>query len=366
MERYSRQLILEGFGEKAQIALSNASVLIIGAGGLGCPALQYLCAAGIGCIGVVDDDVVSLSNLHRQTLYTTDDIGQLKVTVALKRLKMMNPEIKINSYPLRLDRLNILDLFNKYDYILDGTDNFESRYLINDVSAMLRKPLIFAAVSGFEGQVAIFNVTDEKGLCCNYRDLFPIPPQPGEIADCAENGVLGILPGIIGTIAAAEVIKLITGIGNPLVNKLLHYNVLNQEQYQMNISPGNNYVLPNTIADFQHSSEQQAAVIEAEYLEIDVVQLDQLRLEKSVLMIDVRERHEFPVLNERIYKKIPISEFETFIQADIQEEIIVFICQHGIRSIAAAEAAYDKYGYKKSIYSVKGGIVKWMDYFSAL
>ncbi|RZJ99252.1 MAG: HesA/MoeB/ThiF family protein, partial [Flavobacterium sp.] len=211
-ERYERQLILKGFGLEAQQKLSKAKVLVVGAGGLGCPALQYLTAAGVGMIGVVDHDTISLNNLHRQILYSNDEIGKLKSEVASTKLRDLNPEIIIHAFPFRLVKNNIIQLLSNYDFILDCTDNFVSRYLINDACILLRKPLVFAAISGYEGQIAIFNVADEAGNSTNYRDLFPIPPNPEEVPNCAESGVLGALSGIIGTMQAAEAIKLITGL----------------------------------------------------------------------------------------------------------------------------------------------------------
>lgn len=365
-ERYNRQVILQGFGEAAQLLLSKAKVLVIGAGGLGCPALQYLAAAGVGHISIADDDTIALSNLHRQVLFHTADVGKLKVKVAAERLREMNPEIDIIPHPIRIQKKNILDLLKKHDFILDGTDNFETRYLINDACALLHKPLIFAAVSGYEGQLAVFNVPDQRDQQCNYRDLFPIPPQAGEIANCAENGVLGVLPGVIGAMAAAEIIKLITGIGKPLLNKLLHYNLLSMEQYEMNISPGHDYTLPETENDFLNMEYPDSCELAQAYTEINVAQLSTLQQESSTLIIDVRERHEVPMLDSQVYKKVPMSELNSFLKTDIPEKNIIFLCQHGIRSVAAAEALHEKYGDTKKIYSLKGGIAKWRDHFLAV
>ncbi|MBO9672256.1 MAG: ThiF family adenylyltransferase [Sphingobacteriaceae bacterium] len=364
-ERYNRQIILKGFGEEAQQKLLRAKVLVIGAGGLGCPALQYLAAAGIGHIGIVDDDTISLSNLHRQILFTTADIGKLKVEVAGKRLQEMNPQIGIIRHPIRLQKNNILDILSRYDYILDGTDNFESRYLINDACALLNKPLIFAAVSGFEGQLAIFNTPDHSTLTpgTNYRDLFPLPPGKGEIPNCIENGIIGVLPGILGTMAAAETIKLVAKIGQPLTNKILNYNLLTQEQYTINISHGDGYTLPETVDEFLNMDYQDTSEAPQGYIEIDASELVKLQQLESTILIDVRERHEVPVLDKQVYTQVPMSEFATFLNKEFYQKQVVLICQHGIRSVAAAEALQEKYGDAKKIYSLKGGIVKWRDYF---
>jgi molybdopterin/thiamine biosynthesis adenylyltransferase/rhodanese-related sulfurtransferase len=362
-ERYHRQLILEGFGANAQSKLAAANVLVIGAGGLGCPALQYLVAAGVGLIGIADDDTIALSNLHRQILYTTNDIGKLKAKVAAQRLQEMNPEIEFVVHVLRIESINVLEILKDYDFVLDGADNFESRYLINDACALLKKPLIFAAVADYEGQLAIFNVADENGETTNYRDLFPIAPKPGEIANCADNGVIGVLPGIMGTMAASETIKLVTGIGRPLINKLLHYNLLSNEQYELAIVAGNDYQLPQNEEELMAFNYNPIGLTEPKVTEIDAAQLNDLQQKTSTLLIDVRETHEVPALNTAIYHQVPMSSFADFLSTTVEEENIVLICQHGIRSVAAAEALAEKYGNTKNIYSLKGGIVKWRNYF---
>ncbi|SFA46095.1 adenylyltransferase and sulfurtransferase [Pedobacter suwonensis] len=361
--RYNRQIILKGFGEEAQQKLLRAKVLVIGAGGLGCPALQYLAAAGIGHIGIIDDDAISLSNLHRQILFTTADIGKLKVEVAAKRLQEMNPQIGIIRHPIRLQKNNTLDILSRYDYILDGTDNFESRYLISDACALLNKPLIFAAVSGFEGQLAIFNVPDQLTPGTNYRDLFPVPPGKDEVPNCSENGIIGVLPGILGTMAAAETIKLIAKVGLPLTNRILNYNLLTQEQYTISITHGKGYVIPKTVDEFLNMDYQDTSEGPQGYIEIDAAELVKLQQSESTILIDVRERHEVPVLDKQIFTQVPMSEFGAFIGKEFYQKNVVLICQHGVRSVAAAEAMQEKYGDSKKIYSLKGGIIKWRDHF---
>lgn len=351
--RYHRQIILNGFGKAAQAKLSEAKVLVIGAGGLGCPALQYLAAAGIGYLGIIDGDYIELSNLHRQILYSTAEIGMQKSVVAAKKLKELNPEIEIVAHPFDIDKQNVLEIISEYDIVLDGSDNFKTRYLVNDATAQLKKPLIFAAVSGFEGQLAIFNVPDKNNIATNYRDLFPIPPSVGEIPNCEENGVLGILPGIIGTMAAAECIKLVARIGKPLTNTLLHYNLLTNEQYPIEILPGADYTFDDLNAT------------QPNLMEIGAEELDQFIANPSAILIDVREVNEVPQLNSKLYQKIPMSGFDTYLTTEIEQKNIILICQHGIRSVAAAEALLDKYGNTKNIYSLKGGIIKWRNYFTA-
>ncbi len=351
-ERYNRQTILQGFGELAQTRLAEARVLVIGAGGLGCPALQYLAAAGVGYLGIADDDTIALSNLHRQILYTTKDIGLAKVEVASKRLREMNTEIEIIAHPYKIEKRNVLATLKDYDFILDGSDNFGTRYLVNDACAHLKKPLIFAAVSGYEGQLAIFNTPDKNGVATNYRDLFPIPPSLGEIPNCEENGVLGVLPGIIGTMAATETIKLIANVGEPLVNKLLQYNLLTNQQYKIDIIQGVGYV-------FDDFTQNQSI-----YTEIGASELELMAANPSTLIVDVREVNEVPKLDPKLYSQIPMSRFDAYLKTEIHQRNIILICQHGIRSIAAAEALHEKYGNTKKIYSLKGGIAKWRNYFT--
>lgn len=235
--RYERHYSLSGFGYEAQEKLTAAQVLVIGAGGLGCPVLQYLTAAGVGRIGIVDFDTIQLSNLQRQTLYSTVDVGQLKCSVAVQKLRANNPSITIVGHPVLLDDSNGNAIVSQYDIVVDCTDNFAVRYIINDCCTRLKKPLVFAAIYQYEGQIAIFNVADDDGTVCHYRDLFPQVPSAEEAPNCSENGVLGVLPGIIGLMQATEVLKLITGIGEPLVNKLMTFNVLTYQSMILSIPP---------------------------------------------------------------------------------------------------------------------------------
>ena len=226
--RYQRQITLEGFGMEAQEKLSKAKVLVIGAGGLGCPVLQYLAAAGVGCIGIADDDTIQFSNLNRQILFGQEDIGKYKVDIAAAKINTLNDRVEIITYKERWDQQMCIEHFPNYNIIVDATDNFASRYMINDACVLLDKPLVFGAVSKYEGQVAVFNVVSND-IAVNYRDLFPTPPKNDEVLNCAEGGVLGVLPGTIGVMQATEVIKLITGVGTPLANQMLTYTALNNQ-----------------------------------------------------------------------------------------------------------------------------------------
>jgi adenylyltransferase/sulfurtransferase len=230
--RYQRQITLEAFGMSAQEKLKNAKVLVIGAGGLGCPALQYLVAAGVGYIGIADNDTVQLSNLNRQILFGQNDLGKKKALVAKEKLLQLNDTVQIEIFDTRWKQEQCIQHFPDYDIIIDASDNFATRYLINDACVLMHKPLVFGAVSKMEGQVAVFNNRKEA---CNYRDVFPIPPSNKEVLNCAEGGVLGVLPGMIGVMQATEAIKIITGIGQPLTNQLLSYNALSQQFYTIQI-----------------------------------------------------------------------------------------------------------------------------------
>lgn len=362
MERYSRQITLKGFGVINQQKLAAAKVLVIGAGGLGCPALQYLAAAGVGKIGIADDDVVSLSNLHRQILYTTADIGLLKVERAVAILKRLNPDITLVAYPIKIQTSTALKIIAQYDIVIDGTDNFASRYLINDACVLLNKTLIYGAVSQYQGQVAVFNLPGKNGAT-NYRDVFAEPPKSGEVANCEIAGVLGVLPGIIGTMQAAEVIKLITGIGTPLVNQLLIYNLLNNDIYKIEIasSKEKNEFLPADENEFlKMNYENFCNMPDMNILEIDAAEFEQLRIKESTLVVDVREVYELPKVTGIAHEQMPMSVFKTAM-VNIQQDNIILFCQHGIRSLHAGEILQQKFGNSKNIYSLRGGISRWAD-----
>ncbi len=364
-ERYQRQIILKEFGMAGQQKLAAAKVLVIGAGGLGCPALQYLVAAGIGTIGIVDDDVVSLNNLHRQVLYTVHDIGKPKSLIAKEKLQQLNPEISIIAYNERLTTKNALTIIHNFDIILDGTDNFASRYLINDACVLIKKPLVFGAVSQFEGQLAVFNYQSEHAdTPVNYRDLFPIPPKDDEVLNCAEAGVLGVLPGIIGTMMSNEIIKLITGMGKPLINSLLTYNALNNQVFQVALSsnPATALLLPKDEDAFKEMD--YLFLCSASFLpfEIDADCFNNLIITSKVDIIDVRESGELPQINQFNYIQIPLSIFEENIPL-IENETVILFCQSGKRSRQAAQSLIDRMGTSKKIFSLKGGIIKWLNHY---
>jgi adenylyltransferase/sulfurtransferase len=363
-ERYSRQTLLKGFGEAGQEKLLRAKVLVIGAGGLGCPALQYLAAAGVGTIGIVDNDIVSLSNLHRQPLYSTADIGLFKSETAAKKLGELNPEISFSIYNERLTSANALEILAPFDIIVDGTDNFATRYLVNDACVLLDKPLVYGAVSQFEGQIAVFNFHSANNTpAVNYRDLFPNPPKENEVLNCAEAGVIGVLPGIIGTMQASETIKLITGIGKPLINSLLSFNALNNQTYEVSLQAKKETrsFIPTTKKDFESMNYEWLCAAERSPREIDITRFDELIAAGDTILIDVREPNERPEVTEFMHERVPLS---TLIQSSIKSDAqtIVVFCQSGKRSLEVAEYLYELNDKSRNVYSLKGGILKWKEY----
>jgi sulfur-carrier protein adenylyltransferase/sulfurtransferase len=359
LERYHRQVILKELGEPGQRKLLAAKVLVIGAGGLGCPVLQYLTAAGVGTLGVIDHDVVSLSNLHRQVLFDMNDIGKTKAERAAVKLRQLNPDVQVFPYNKCLTNQNALDILEPYDIIVDASDNFPTRYLVNDACVLLNKPFVYGAVSRWEGQVAVFNAAhNSAGRTVNYRDLFPVQPQEGEIANCAEAGVLGVLPGIIGSLQAGEVIKLITGIGKPLVNQLQTFNLNTNEWFAWEVSTSvqADALLPKDKAAFINMDYENTCILEG-IKEINVSEFNNLLQEKGVTVIDVRERGEQPLVDEFAHLQIPLSQLKEKI-ATLDGDNIITFCQTGKRSGQAARLLANTYTTKK-IYSLRGGIMGW-------
>jgi len=359
--RYQRQIRLKDFGHAGQQKLANAKVLVIGAGGLGCPALQYLAAAGIGTLGIIDQDVVELSNLHRQILYTVNDIGRLKADCAAERLSQLNPDINIIPYPLQLTNQNAVLLISKYDLVIDGSDNFPTRYMVNDACVLLNIPLIYGALSEHEGQVAIFNVEDEDGTKVNYRDVFPNPPQDGEVLNCAEAGVLGFLPGIIGTMQGGEAIKLIAGVGEPLVNKMLIYSGYNNQSYQVKLTPEDqaHQTSPPDLDAFLHMDYKWFCGIKGTTGAVEELEAEEFRKRAKAggyAVIDVREPGESPEAVGFEFTKIPLSSIRRQIPS-LKEQKIILFCQSGVRSVIAGEILLEAYP-EKEFYSLRGGILR--------
>lgn len=353
MERFSRQFILKGFGKEGQLKLLDAKVLVIGAGGLGCPALLYLAAAGVGTIGVIDGDFVSFSNLNRQVLFGVNQVGTKKAISAKDHLKSKYPDISFQCIPEFISTQNALDIISGYDIIIDGSDNFPTRYLVNDACVLLGKPLVFGAIFQNEGQVSVLNA---KGIASvNYRDLYPDPPSVYEIPNCTETGVLGVLPGIIGTLQAAETIKFLSGYGQILEDEMLYYNLLNHETYKLQLrrNPDGRKMMPRSIDDFRAmdydlacGSNESIGWAEA---------LKEIKTNPNSLLIDVRELNETPRLEGYKVMDIPLSEIHIQRPEIIQSDIVFTFCQSGVRSLKAVQILKQSM-IGKNIYSITGGI----------
>src|SRR5580692_8109663 len=366
IQRYSRHLIMPEVGMEGQLKLARAKVLMIGAGGLGAPLGLYLAAAGVGRLGIVDFDVVDFTNLQRQITFSTSDVGRPKIQAAKERLAGMNPLIRIDTYETKLSSSNALELFKDYDIIVDGTDNFPTRYLVNDACVLLGKPNVYASIFRFEGQITVFGAPD--GPC--YRCLYPEPPPPGLVPSCAEGGVLGVLPGIVGTIQAAETLKLIIGKGDPLVGRLLLFDALAMKFRELKLRKnpecpvcGTHPTVTKLIdyAEFCGVPHQEAPpepVATTGDIEPTEVKAKLDRGDKFTL-VDVREPHEFQICRIPGSVLIPLGELQKRLaELDPSSEIVAH-CKSGVRSGKAVDFLKQQ-GYKK-VRNMKGGILAWSD-----
>jgi sulfur-carrier protein adenylyltransferase/sulfurtransferase len=362
--RYSRHLIMPEVALDGQKKLRAARVLTIGAGGLGSPLAMYLAAAGVGTLGIVDFDVVDESNLQRQIIHGTSDLGRPKMESARDSIADINPNVRVEAYEEPLSSENALEIFEDFDIVVDGTDNFPTRYLVNDACVLLDKPNVYGSIFRFEGQASVFYA--KEGPC--YRCLYPEPPPPGLVPSCAEGGVLGILPGAIGTIQATETVKLILGIGEPLIGRLLLYDALGMRFREMKLRKdpscpicGENPSVTELI-DYQEfcgipQAQEQAAANEVP--EITVQELKE-RLEngKEVTVLDVREPYEYEVANIGA-RLIPLGELpERLVELD-KDETFAIHCRTGARSANAVRLLQDA-GFE-NVYNVKGGITAWSE-----
>ncbi|MBS1531202.1 MAG: HesA/MoeB/ThiF family protein [Bacteroidetes bacterium] len=335
--RYNCQIALPGFGEKAQKLLQQAKVLVVGAGGLGCPALQYLAAAGVGTIGIADYDTVSVSNLHRQVLYNPSDAGQRKAEIASECLRKQNPGIKITTHVLKITSDNVLGILQQYDIVVDGTDNFETRYLLNDAAVLLKKPLAYGAIYQYEGQVALWNVKNENGgYSPNYRDLYP-EVNASQVPNCAEGGVIPTLAGIIGCIQANEVIKYITGTGELLKGKVLVFDAQTLQSRVIKIGE-----VTKTNINKLHAT-----------ISVQTIAFEELK-SGSYELIDVRTLQERD-LSDIGGKHIPLDEIEENLDYFNQGPPKVLYCATGSRSAEAVKIIKLKYP-EAQVYSLENGI----------
>lgn len=358
LSQYARHLALPGFGLEGQLKLKQAKVLVVGAGGLGSPLLLYLTAAGVGSIGIVDFDTVDSSNLQRQILYTQDDVGKPKAEVAKEKLTKLNPNVRLEVYNGPFSIENALELVALYDIIADGTDNFGTRYLINDACVLAGKINVYASIFRFEGQVSVFNYPYPDGsFGPNYRDLHPTPPLPGAVPNCAESGVLGVLPGLVGCMQANEVIKLITGIGTPLVAKLLLIDALSLQLQTLQLP----LKTKTNIKELKDTAVSCDTPVVKEISVQEVMELSEQSADFQ--LIDVREASERAAFNIGGIS-IPLSQIA---KADVlkeEEKMIIFYCQSGIRSAQAIELLQAAGLVNNNFYNLKGGIKTWLQEIS--
>jgi molybdopterin/thiamine biosynthesis adenylyltransferase/rhodanese-related sulfurtransferase/molybdopterin converting factor small subunit len=361
LRRYSRHLLLPEVGVAGQRKLLHAKVLLVGAGGLGAPAALYLAAAGVGEIGLVDFDKVELSNLQRQILYSTADVGRPKLDAAASRLTGLNPDVKIVPHELRLTSDNALDLVRGYDVVLDGTDNFATRYLVNDASVLLGKPNVYGSVYRFEGQASVFDA--RRGPC--YRCLYPEPPPPGLVPSCAEGGVLGVLPGLIGTIQAMETIKLLLGLPEPLIGRLLLFDALAMRFHELTLRKNPGCVLcgPNATQTGLIDYPAFCGVAESEPAEAGVPEMtvEELRArlggENPPLLLDVREPGEYAIAHLPDATLIPQGELGQRVTELARAREVVVYCRSGNRSARATRLLLDL-GFN-NVRNLRGGLLAW-------
>lgn len=361
LNRYARHFAIPEFGLDGQEKLKQSKVLVVGAGGLGSPVLLYLAAAGVGKIGIVDFDVVDLSNLQRQVLYKVDDIGQSKAQLAKKRLLEMNPHIEVQVYQEAFTRENAIELVSQYDVVADGTDNFPTRYLVNDACVLAGKVNVYASIFRFEGQVSVFNLPAEDGTRGpNYRDLFPEPPPPDMVPNCAEGGVLGVLPGIIGSLQASEVIKVLTGVGTPLSGRLFLFDAAAFSTRVLKFPINPNLQIKELIdyEEFCGIPKPQQAMQD---FDISVQQLDILSKNgEDFVLLDVREEYEYEA-DQMGGQLIPLASLPANIHQLNKQQTIIVHCRSGQRSKKAANFLQEQ-GFAQ-VHNLLGGILAWREAF---
>ena len=353
-ERYIRQTILKGFGLKSQKKLTNASVLVVGAGGLGAPVLQYLNAMGVGKIGLIDNDVVSLSNLHRQVLYSEKDIDKSKIGTTIEKLKAQNSNTELIGYESFLTKNNAISIIDNYDVVVDASDNFSTRYLVNDVCVMLGKPFIYGALHGFEGYVSVFNYQEGP----TYRCLFPTVPKAEEIPNCNEQGVLGVIPGIIGNLQALETVKIITGLGIALSGKLLIFNGLEQEYHKFNITG----IPENKIIKRLQDSYELECSIDVSSITADAFN-KLLDSNGQLQLIDVRTDEEYEGFHLKQAIHVSLDSLDLNHNNINYNQPVYFLCQSGVRSVKAIQTLR-KYQPKATLINIEGGLNQLKNYTS--
>ena len=373
LARYSRHIIIPEFNIDGQKRLKKAKVLVVGTGGLGAPVLQYLTAAGIGTIGVIDFDVVEESNLQRQVLFTTEDIGRPKVEVAVERLKLQNPHVIFNVFNKKLTSENALEIIQEYDIVADGTDNFPTRYLVNDACVKLGKVNVFASIFRFEGQLSVFNYKDSNGeYGPNFRDLFPKPPPPGLVPSCAEGGVLGVLPGIMGSLQANEVIKIASGVGEPLSGRLFVFDAASFDSRTLKIRKNTEHIYrTENAANFELIDYDEFCGLKpnknlktdekgTSMKEITVKELKaKMDAGEDFQLIDVREPFEVDICQIG-GELMPKGEIMNQLEKISRDKEVIVLCRSGGRSGQAIQFLEMMHGFD-NLYNLKGGILAWSD-----
>jgi adenylyltransferase/sulfurtransferase len=361
LTRYQRHFSLAGFGPEAQAALKRSRVLVIGAGGLGCPILLYLAAAGVGRITVIDDDTVDATNLQRQVLFTTDDVGQSKAGAAARRLRALNPLIEIVPLTARLTRANALELIRAHDVVTDGSDNFATRYLVNDACVLAGRPLVHGAIQGFEGQASVFNFNGGP----TYRCLFPEPPEPGTVPNCSEAGVLGVLPGLIGTIQATETIKILSGVGEPLSGRLLLWDSLAMTSRVLRFAAD---PASRAITELPPEGYGETCAVPAAAASSDELGAAELRAlpAAGAQLIDVREDWERALGVIQPSAHAPLGTLGSdaariaLASLDPVRPTVVY-CAGGVRSLKALPLLRDRHGFA-SVRSLRGGFKAYQSF----
>jgi adenylyltransferase/sulfurtransferase len=346
--RYLRQISLKEFGKASQEKLQNASVLVVGAGALGCPALMYLTAAGVGNIGVLDADDVDITNLHRQVLYTNNDLGKPKVLAASQRLMEMNPNVKIDIHPLRLHRANALEILSKYDVIIDCTDNFPTKFLVNDACVILNKPCIIGGVIQFSGQLSVYNYNSGPTFRCFIAE----EPDPLEAPSCSEAGVIGMVPGIIGTMQALEALKIITGIGKSLSGRLLNFNGLTMSFTEFEISPNPANFHLKELSEYELSCSDTIFIEKAISFDQFIEMLNEEPHPHIIALAD--DGIPLSALGYQ-WESIPLYELPNTVPKLPRNNDIILICHYGIKSLAALKYLVTRYGFDR-VYHLKDGI----------
>ena len=357
-ERYKRHLSLKDFGEEGQIRLKNSSVIFIGAGGLGSSAIMYIAAAGIGKIGIADDDKVEISNLQRQVIHNNSEIGNYKTDSAERRIKNLNPHCKVKTFTEKINTKNVIKILNQFDIVCDCSDNFGTRYLINDACVILNKPLIYGAVQGYEGQVSVFNFKENSP---NFRDLLPKPPDQGLIPSCTDYGVIGISPGIIGTLQANEIIKIITQKGKVLDGIILILNLLENDMKKLNLSVSKQSKKINDL--ITNIKDYESEILCQNIKRISHLEFKKLYQKSSneIIIFDVREKDEFQKFSLEGSISLPLSLIKEkksieFIKNQSVGKKIYTLCQKGIRSETASKILFQE---KIDSISIEGGIERF-------